>query len=119
RPAHQPCRCARGDCQPLRAWSSGDDSRSRQTRGRHRYADEGAQVMTLPKDVQDAMSDAGKCAAEIGGFAPWESIRAHLLSQDAEIERRFGIGGELIIARRERDALQSRLATADALLREL
>jgi len=75
--------------------------------------------MTLPKDVQDAMSDAGKCAAEIGGFAPWESIRAHLLSQDAEIERRFGIGGELIIARRERDALQSRLATADALLREL
>jgi len=78
--------------------------------------------MTLPRDVQDAVTEFDEWLDAIFaeyamGEAQWKTIRAHLLNQDAEIDRRFGIGGELIIARRERDALQSRLAAADAQLR--
>lgn len=58
--------------------------------------------MALPKDVQSAVAAAD--AAVVGcddtiGVRQWQTIHAHLLSQDAEIER-----------------LQSRLAAADALL---
>jgi len=81
--------------------------------------------MTLPKDVQDIIGswEVMTIDHEPDGWPAVRMreltrIRDHLLNQDAEINRRFGIGGELIIARRERDALQCRLAAADALLRE-
>lgn len=61
--------------------------------------------MTLPRDVAEAVELGDQFAGTYEhGFAvknAWGRIRAHLLSQDAEIER-----------------LRSRLAAADALLRK-
>jgi hypothetical protein len=85
--------------------------------------------MTLPQNVKDAVKFANAECGKSSDFtfdmsgADWQTIHAHLLSQDAEIERlqleidrRFGIAAEMIAARKERDDLQSRLAVDDALL---
>src|SRR6185437_17018184 len=101
--------------------------------------------MTLPKDVQEAI-DAGDAAlgnysAGFTGHRHWQTIRVHLMSQEAEIERQKSITniicdavsaallragfhdvddpGEAIDIIRERAELaESRLAAADALLRD-
>ena len=88
--------------------------------------------MTMPKDVQDARGELD--AAHDQRFAPWRhqwrTIRAHLMSQDAEIERliqessqRFIRGREWaeLSGRNERRAelAESRLAAANALLRDV
>jgi hypothetical protein len=60
--------------------------------------------MTLPQNVKDAVAQLDNAMmfhADDLSYASWTAIRAHLLSQEAEIER-----------------LQSRLAAANALLRE-
>ena len=64
--------------------------------------------MTLPQNVKDAVKFANAECGKSSDFtfdmsgADWQTIRAHLLSQEAEIER-----------------LQSRLAAANALLRDI
>lgn len=81
--------------------------------------------MALPREVADALGQLD--AAHDERFAPWRNqwltIRAHLLSQDAEIAR------VLAAATLHRDgrlralehmaASESRLAAADALLRDV
>lgn len=60
--------------------------------------------MTLPQNVEDPLKLMDGCISTLpeGNKRDWQTIRAHLLSQDAEIER-----------------LESRLAAADALLRDI
>lgn len=60
----------------------------------------------------DNLSDRLRAGVEC---APWVVDKVKLL--EAEIERRFGIGGELIAARRERDELQAENAKLRELLR--
>ena len=98
--------------------------------------------MTMPKDVQEAVDRVNHC--ELHSFdADWLKIRAHLLSQDAEIDRLIGyvaeadrrVGVQFMAAQaaneeswrrlnscgeahRARLAAESRLAAANALLRD-
>lgn len=70
--------------------------------------------MTIPKNVQDAISRINHC--ELHSFDDdWLIIRAHLLSQDAEIARKEQEWHEMF----DRALLaESRLAAANALLSE-
>lgn len=73
--------------------------------------------MALPKDVQSAVAAAD--AAVVGcddtiGVRQWRIIRAHLLSQDAEIADLIGKRDFLL---RHYNLAESRLAAANALLR--
>ena len=71
--------------------------------------------MALPKDVQGAVDSLECEIADPEDCTAWQTIRAHLLSQDAEIERlQSGIAKHVNSV----CDLQSRLAAADALLRE-
>lgn len=76
--------------------------------------------MALPKEVQDALSqvhmmvDSESEWADID-IADWQTIRAHLLSQEEEIADLIGKRDFLL---RHYNLAESRLAAADALLRE-
>ena len=55
------------------------------------------------------------CVAKDDGYwTPWHVAQAELAALRAEVERRHGIGGELIIARRERDEARNELAALRA-----
>lgn len=86
--------------------------------------------MTLSQNVKDAVKEFD--AVHDQRFAPWrgqwQTIRAHLLSQEAEIDRltRGNIGyaqdnvnliGREHIALKRAESAESRLAAANALLR--
>lgn len=75
--------------------------------------------MTLPEDVQDAMDSADNdCGLDLTYMTrdEWHDIRAHLLSQDAEIARlQSGLAKHV----NRMCKLQSRLDAADALLKDL
>lgn len=87
--------------------------------------------MTLPTDVVEAVAKADQYAGTYEhGFAvknAWDTIRAHLLSQDAEIERLSQESAQQFIRARDWAELsgknedraslaESRLAVANALL---
>lgn len=83
--------------------------------------------MTLPREVQDAV-DAGDetyglYASGISGHRHWQAIRAHLMSQEAEIERlresTHYANGVADLAMKHRDVAESRLAATNALLRDI
>jgi len=81
--------------------------------------------MTLPRDVQDAIMELD--AVHDQRFAPWRNqwttIRAHLLSQDAEIERLNGLWKMMTKLAVKKDGqikdAESRLAAANAPLRDI
>jgi hypothetical protein len=63
--------------------------------------------MTLPKEVQHAVGRVDRSLSEWGICQqPWQTIHAHLLSQDAEIERLQSRLAAIIIMRNkwEQDA---------------
>ena len=87
--------------------------------------------MTLPQNVKDALKLMDGCISTLpeGNKRDWQTIRAHLLSQDAEIERLqhdlSDADERSMLRSRERteaimraEKVESRLAAADALLRE-
>ena len=72
--------------------------------------------MALPQNVKDALKLMDGCISTLpeGNELDWQTIRAHLMSQDAEIELlRVGCEQNLLHAQ----MAESRLAAADALLR--
>lgn len=78
--------------------------------------------MTLPQNVKDAVAYVEEVFDDCDN-GEWQTIRAHLLSQESEIDRLRANNDKLY---REHVALQnatvaaeSRLAAADALLREI
>lgn len=70
--------------------------------------------MTLPKDVERAI--AGRDEYGLMNDDMWRAVRAHLLSQDAEIVSAHA--AELRLSQRA-ELAESRLAAADALLRQI
>jgi hypothetical protein len=82
--------------------------------------------MTLPQNVADAVRYGDECwndGSDPDECEMWQTIRSHLLSQEARIDglKHDVIAGQFdYIALRERlDAAESRLAAANALLREI
>lgn len=76
--------------------------------------------MTIPQNVKDAVAQLDNAMmfhADDLSYASWTAIRAHLMSQDAEIERmkKDSLGGQFdYIALRDRlDLAESRLAAAN------
>src|SRR6185312_16024598 len=114
-----------GEGRSLAAWLG------RQARIRHCHAAKGTQVMTLPKDVQDAIRYGNECwndESDPDEREMWQTIRAHLLSQDAKIARLqhdlSDADERSMLRSRERteavmraELAESRLAASDAQLR--
>jgi len=74
--------------------------------------------MTLPQNVKNAVAQLDNAMmfhADDLSYASWTAIRAHLLSQAAEIERLIGRAVPLV----EWQLMESRLAAANALLRDI
>ena len=74
--------------------------------------------MTLPQNVKNAVAQLDNAMmfhADDLSYASWTAIRAHLLSQDAEIADLIGKRDFLL---RHYNIAESRLAAANALLRE-
>lgn len=73
--------------------------------------------MTLPQNVKDALGELD--AAHDQRFAPWrnqwQTIRAHLMNQEAEIDE---LVRALTMCTGRAKRAESRLAAADALLRK-
>ena len=75
--------------------------------------------MTLPQNVKNAVAQLDNAMmfhADDLSYASWTAIRAHLLSQDVEIADLIGKRDFLL---RHYNLAESRLAAADALLREI
>lgn len=81
--------------------------------------------MTLPKNVKDAVKELD--AVHDQRFAPWrgqwQTIRAHLMSQEAEVERlresTHYANGVADLAMKHRDLAESGLAAANAILQKV
>lgn len=73
--------------------------------------------MTLPQNVKDAVGRVDRSLREWSICQqPWQTIRARLLSQDAEIADLIGKRDFLL---RHYNLAESRLAAANALLRDI
>lgn len=74
--------------------------------------------MTLPQNVKDAVKLMDGCISTLpeGNKRDWQTIRAHLMSQEAEIADLIGKRDFLL---HHYNLAESRLAAADALLRDI
>ena len=72
--------------------------------------------MTLPQNVKDAVKSLECEIADPEDCKAWQTNRAHLLSQDAEIADLIGKRDFLL---RHYNLAESRLAAANALLRDI
>lgn len=74
--------------------------------------------MTLPQNVEDALKLMDGCISTLpeGNKRDWQTIHAHLLSQEAEIADLIGKRDFLL---RHYNLAESRLAAANALLRDI
>lgn len=77
--------------------------------------------MTLPKEIQDAFSEAFAWTGSEPTFRHLETIRAYLLSQDAEISNLRSAAQKAVLSnvelRTRAELTESRLNTAHALLK--